>query len=147
MKYTIRQAVAKDLSILDRIHTENMKSYVEKIYPWNPTLFVDNFLPQDYQAIEVETRIAGFIKVVSTEDSIYLAEIQIDSHYQNQGIGTNIINTLIDRARLEQKRLWLRVIRGNPAEKLYQRLGFTIFEETTTHKKMQQGIATGGSSD
>ena len=41
MKYTIRKATPTDIDILDLIHTENMKDYVEKNYPWNPQLFRD----------------------------------------------------------------------------------------------------------
>ncbi len=40
-----------------------MKSYVEKIYSWNPTLFRDRFIPQDNQIIEIEKQIIGSIEV------------------------------------------------------------------------------------
>lgn len=140
MQYTIRQATAEDVNILDRIHTKNMKGYVEKVYPWNPKLFRDIFVPQDYQVVEFKNIIIGFIKVIVTEDDIYLGEIQIDSNYQNQGIGTSIIKKIIEEAELNNKKLWLKVVKGNPAEKLYRRLGFTVFEESSTHKKMKKDI-------
>ncbi|GAB4542526.1 MAG: hypothetical protein Tsb0014_35380 [Pleurocapsa sp.] len=136
MKYTIRQATNEDIDILDRIHTENMKGYVEKVYPWNPKLFRDRFLPRDYQIIEIEDKIIGFIKVVIYETEIYLGEIQIDSDYQKQGIGTSLIKSLIKKSKIEGKKLFLKVIKGNPAERLYKKLGFTIFEESGTHKKL-----------
>ena len=136
MQYTICQATAEDINLLDRLHRENMKGYVEKIYPWNPTLFKDNFIPLDYRVIKYQNKIIGFIKVVVSED-IYLAEIQLDSNYQNKGIGTSIINKNIAKAKLNNKLLWLKVIKGNPAEKLYKRLGFFVFEESLTHKKMK----------
>ena len=77
------------------------------------------------------------IKVVRSETEIYLGELQIVSGSQNRGIGTSIIESLIVEAKLKQKRLWLRVIQGNPAERLYIRLGFTVFEESATHKMME----------
>ena len=140
MPYNIRRGTAEDLNILDRIHTENMKGYVEKVYPWNPTLFRDRFVPQDYQVIEFKNRIIGFIKVVVAETDIYLGEIQIASQYQNQGIGTSIIKAIMVEAESNNKQLWLKVIKGNAAEKLYRRLGFTIFEESLTHKKMKKDL-------
>ncbi len=140
MPYNIRRGTAEDLNILDRIHTENMKGYVEKVYPWNPTLFRDRFVPQDYQVIEFQDKIIGFLKILVFETDIYLGEIQIANQYQNQGIGTNIIKAIMVEAESNNKQLWLKVIKGNPAEKLYRRLGFTIFEESLTHKKMKKDL-------
>lgn len=137
MEYSIRQATNKDVDVLDRIHTENMKGYVEKVYSWNPKLFRDRFIPQDYQIIEIEDRIVGFIKVVIYEREIYLGEIQIERNYQRQGIGTSLINSLIKKAQINNKKVFLKIVKGNPAEKLYKRLGFTVFEESSTHKKLE----------
>ena len=137
MQYTIDRATAEDLDLLDRIHRENMQGYVAQVYLWNPTLFRDNFIPQDYRVIKDRHTIIGFIKVVESETDIYLGELQIVSDRQNRGIGTSIIKKSIAEAKLKRKRLWLRVIQGNPAERLYKRLGFTVFEESATHKKME----------
>ena len=137
MQYTIRQATKKDLNILDRIHTENMKGYVEKVYPWNPTLFRDRFIAQEYQIIEIQDKIIGCLKVVRSDREIYLAEIQINSNYQKQGIGTSLIKSLIQEAQINNQKLWLKVVKGNPAERLYKRLGFTVFEKSHTHNKMK----------
>ena len=63
--------------------------------------------------------------------------VRMIGSYQNRGIVTNILENIIAQARLRDKRLWLKVIKGNPAEKLYKRLGFTVFEESLTHKKLE----------
>ena len=136
--YIIRQARADDIEILDKIHAENMQNYVEKVYLWNPKLFRACFIRQDYQVIEKKRQILGFIKIVTSKTDIYLAEIQIDRQYQKQGIGTNLIQSIIKQAQLQDKELWLKIVKGNPAEKLYARLGFTIFAESSTHKKMRK---------
>ena len=136
MKYNIRTATAVDLPKLDRIHTENMQAYVERVYSWNSTLFRNKFVALEYRVIESNQNILGFFKVVSSKD-IYLAEIQIARSYQNRGIGRKIIKELIKEAKVKNKRIWLRVIRGNPALKLYQRLGFVVFETSSTHLKLE----------
>ena len=135
--YTIRTARIEDLEILDRIHAANMKSYVERVYPWNDNLFRDRFIPEEYRIIEVKERVVGFFKIVTSTTDIYLAEIQILSQYQNRGIATSLLKLIIDRAKANHLKLWLKVIKGNPAEQLYRKLGFTVFEESPTHKKMQ----------
>ncbi len=138
MDYSIRQATPMDIELLDLIHTENMKGYVEKIYPWNPQLFRDqfNFNCHDYQVIEINNQIIGFIKVVYSETEIYLAEIQIAKNYQKQGIGTSLIQLIIEKARENNQKLWLKVLKSNLAKRLYQRLGFTKLEESVTHEIM-----------
>lgn len=137
MNYYLRLATEADLELLDRIHTENMKGYVEQIYPWNPTLFIDNFVAEQYQVIKVNNCIAGFVKIVISQSDLYLGELQIVSPYQNKGIGSSIIENLIRQAKEDNQRLWLRVIKNNPALKLYRRLGFTVFETSHTHLKLE----------
>lgn len=133
MQYTLRKAKVEDIAILDAIHTQNMKSYVEQLYPWNPQLFRKNFIPHHYDVIEINNSIIGFMKVVSSENEIYLAEIQIAQDYQKQGIGTNLIQSVIQEAQTNNKKLWLKVLKNNPAKKLYQRLGFIEKEELIYH--------------
>lgn len=133
MQYNIRQAIAQDIDILDSIYTENMKKYVEKVYPWNPQLFRNGFFPQDYQVLEINHQIIGFMKLVSSETEIYLAEIQIIKDYQKQGIGTKLIQSVMQQAQADNKILWLKVIQGNPAKKLYEKLGFTELRKSLYH--------------
>ena len=137
MRYYVRMATAADLAELNRIHTENMQAYVERVYPWNSTLFKDNFVASEYQIIESNHNILGFFKFVVSQEDIYLAEIQIASSYQNQGIGSKIIYELIEKVRVSNRRIWLKVVRENPALKLYQRLGFVVFETSLTHLKLE----------
>ena len=136
MQYTIHKATPIDIDILDLIHTENMKDYVEKNYSWNPQLFRDRFISDEYQVIEIDNIVIGFMKIISSEAKIYLGEIQISKDFQNQGIGTSLIQSVIQEARSNNKKLWLKVLKGNPAKKLYQRLGFTKLKESSTHSIM-----------
>ena len=137
MEYQIRTARDYDLETLNILYTENMKSRVEEIYPWNETLFRRNFVSQEYQVIQRQQKPIGFFKIVASATDIYLAEIQIANQYQNKGIGTSLIKSIVNQALNNNKRIWLKVIKNSPAQKLYQRLGFTVFEESATHKKME----------
>ena len=142
VQYSIRQAAIADLEICDRIYTENMKEYVAQAYSWRPDLFRNNFIPEEYQVIEVNSQIIGCLKVVYLENEIYLAEIQIDKDYQRQGIGRSLIQSIIHQSQTQRKILWLKVIRGNPAKQLYKQLGFKKIEESPTHEIMSRNIAT-----
>ncbi len=69
-------------------------------------------------------------------ENIYLAEIQICSEYQNRGIGTELLKSIIQQFGTTN-RIWLKVIKGNPAINLYRRLGFKVFAESKTHLYME----------
>lgn len=137
MKITISTAIEDDLAILDNIYTHNMRDYVEQNYSWDCNLFKSKFVPDDYIVILQQREIIGFLKIVIENNSLYLGEIQIKNIHQNKGIGTRILQSIIDRGKSKYQRIWLRVLKGNPAIKLYQRLNFEVFTETETHYKMQ----------
>lgn len=137
MKITLRTALEDDLAILDGIYTQNMRDYVEQNYPWNGNLFKSKFVPDDYIVIFQQPEIIGFLKTVPKDSCLYLGEIQIKRDCQNKGIGTKILHYIIDRGKTKYQRIWLRVLKGNRAIKLYQRLNFEVFAETETHYKMQ----------
>ncbi|WP_036479312.1 GNAT family N-acetyltransferase [Myxosarcina sp. GI1] len=134
--YLIRQATKSDLDLLDRLYTENMKGYVERVYPWNSKLFRDKFVPLEYLVLECNRQIVGFFKIVFERENIYLAEIQICSEYRNRGIGTDLLSSIIQQFGTTN-RIWLKVIKGNPAINLYRRLGFKVFAESKTHLQME----------
>ncbi|MDJ0844712.1 GNAT family N-acetyltransferase [Crocosphaera sp.] len=114
-----------------------MKPYVEKLYPWNPQLFRNNFIADDYQVITLDNKVIGFVKVVDSDTEIYLAEIQIANNHQRMGIATHVIHSLIENAQTHHQKLWLKVLKTNPAQSLYQRLGFTLTSQSSTHYIME----------
>ncbi|VEP16133.1 GCN5-related N-acetyltransferase (fragment) [Hyella patelloides LEGE 07179] len=92
---------------------------------------------QDAVVIQEQQSIIGFLKIVPKTKNLYLGEIQIKNLYQNQGIGTKILQSVIEQNQFKYQSIWLQVLKGNPAIRLYQSLGFKIFAETKTHYKMQ----------
>ncbi len=138
MKYGLRKATWDDFEYLDRLVTDNMKGHVNKVSTWNARLFRENYKPESIDVIEVENKMIGFTKLVHNEEMLYIAEIQIDRAYQNQGIGTSIIIAAIAKSEKLSKKITLNVIKGNPAEYLYNKFGFEVYDETETHLKLQR---------
>jgi len=65
----------------------------------------------------------------SPDQQINLMDIALLPEYRGQGLGTQLMQDLLDEARTSGKAVRLHVERFNPAYRLYQRLGF---EETGT---------------
>jgi ribosomal protein S18 acetylase RimI-like enzyme len=67
--------------------------------------------------------------VAATPEEMRLVDIALLSTYRNRGIGAQLIQQLMDDCDGAGCVLRLQVLRGNPAQRLYERLGF---RETST---------------
>lgn len=70
---------------------------------------------------------AGLFKHYRAKDAWVLVQIQLLPEHQGQGIGERLVRGLLDEAGRAGLPVTLSVLRGNPARRLYERLGF---EET-----------------
>ncbi|HEY3379680.1 MAG TPA: GNAT family N-acetyltransferase [Armatimonadota bacterium] len=89
------------------------------------------------QIIEVNGQRAGGFRYEAHEDHFLLAEIQLLPAFQGQAIGTGLIRQLQNTANTYKLPLRLRVLKGNRARILYQRLGFKATGEDPTHYLME----------
>ncbi len=127
--YTTRPALDADLEWLDPFYEDLMKPYVELTHQWDQTKFRASFSSECTQIIQLGNQDIGMLKVEQRDKYVYLGDIQIKREFQCQGIGSQIINDLIQHAQSRALPIRLRVLKGNPAIKLYQRLGFYIVNE------------------
>ena len=75
-------------------------------------------------------RPVGMMKVLRTPGLWNVDQFQIEPDLQRQGIGAQLVRTLQQEALQARVRLTLSVLKGNPALRLYERLGFKIVSET-----------------
>jgi GNAT superfamily N-acetyltransferase len=72
----------------------------------------------------------GLWKVARDGRDWDLIQVQLAPRMQGQGLGTQLIQSLIVEAREAGASLKLQVLKANPARHLYQRLGFVVTAET-----------------
>ena len=63
------------------------------------------------------------------EDALFLAQLFVERALQGRGVGTEVMNRLIGEAADAGQAMILDVVKTNPAQRLYERLGFR-----TTHE-------------
>jgi GNAT superfamily N-acetyltransferase len=80
---------------------------------------------------------AGFLCVDEREDHIRLDQLFLLPAHQRSGIGTELVRGVLARARALQVPVRLRVLRVNPAKRLYERLGFVVTAEEPERFYMQ----------
>ncbi len=88
--------------------------------------------------IEFDGRPIGRLRVVRAPASITLAGIQLLPAYQNQRIGTRLIEELKREAEQMQVPLCIAVEKDNPdAQRLYERLGCCMVGQTTQEYNLE----------
>jgi GNAT superfamily N-acetyltransferase len=96
-----------------------------------------NYPNVQYDVILVDERPAGRIWV-SRGDQIRLLDIALLGEFQNRGVGTVLLRSLIDEAAREKKSLRHMVFFLNTdAKRFYERLGFVVFEEVGAYLHME----------
>jgi ribosomal protein S18 acetylase RimI-like enzyme len=136
-----RDANSGDREWLYQLKRVTMKDYVAAAFGWDESfqqhLFEEDFDPTGAKIIEIDRQDGGMLQIEEKPDHFYLKRIELLPKFQRQGIGTRLIRSVIDEAGRRNKPVILQVLRVNPAKALYERLGFTTYEETKLHYKMK----------
>jgi ribosomal protein S18 acetylase RimI-like enzyme len=83
-----------------------------------------NFPRANDSIIEIAGVAAGRIYVNRAPGRLHLIDISLLPEYRGRGIGSVLIQALLDEAAAAGGTVRLSVARSNPAQRLYQRLGF-----------------------
>lgn len=79
---------------------------------------------------------AGRMLVDKSERECTLVDIALLPHHRNAGIGTSLIRELLSQANTAGKPVRLHVAKSNPAQRLYERLGFSLVGEQSMYLEM-----------
>jgi ribosomal protein S18 acetylase RimI-like enzyme len=131
--YTLRTATADDFELLFDVSTRAME-HVDKAL--NPSKDFDKveelrkyrekFVPEEIQIISYRGEDVGRLRVVRSDESIYIGGIQIPPEHQGKGIGTALFSDLIKESEETGLPITLEVHDVNEnALKFYTKLGFT----------------------
>jgi len=91
--------------------------------------YVANYPGADLLVIESDAIPIGRIYVYRSKNEIRLMDIALVPDWRNRGIGTRLLGELMAEARGSGSSITLHVEPNNPAQRMYQRLGFTLIEQ------------------
>ncbi len=94
-----------------------------------------------FQIISFNKKDAGRLYVWENENEIRIIDITLLPSFRGKGIGTYILQELIDRSAAVHKKLSLHAEPDNPALKLYQRMGFVYISNNGRHLYMERDPA------
>jgi ribosomal protein S18 acetylase RimI-like enzyme len=141
--FVLSPATESDYTWLWEVKRMTMKSYVEQTWGlWDEKLQSDffraNFSPATVQIILLDGQRAGLLQLEDEGTELFLANIQIHPDFQNRGLGTAVVRTVLESGHTLRRPVRLQVLKVNAAaQQLYLRLGFTAYGETLTHVLMR----------
>ena len=80
----------------------------------------------------------GRIMVSRSPEEIRLVDIALLPEHRGAGIGAALVSGLVDEARERSLPLRLHVHTTSPARRLYERLGFSVVDDTGVHLLMER---------
>lgn len=125
-QYEIRDLRDDDEQWMWEAGCEVMRQYVEPVYGWvesNVRYFFDKNW-RKRRVITVNGENAGWLELSLEGRWLYLAEIGLLPAFRNKGLGTQIIQDVLDYADASELDVELHVLVTNPAQRLYERMGF-----------------------
>ena len=141
----VRKAEATDSEFVFAVKKAAFREYVEQIWGWDDTyqreLHNRRFDSQDLRIIQFFGTDIGFLSTSNAPNTLNVDQLYILPEYQGKGIGAVCMKRIIDDANREQKSVTLQVLKINTrAIAFYQRLGFTIVNENSTHFQMKRPL-------
>ena len=102
--------------------------YITSLFGWDEEVqrdFHDKAWEQQKpDIISYDGKPVGTIATIETEDCIEVGQFFILPEYQNKGIGSYLLKSILDRADRLGKNVTLRFLKNNPVKSLYVRNGF-----------------------
>lgn len=142
MDIKFRNCKYSDIDFILKLKELCFKWYIEIIYGWDIYVQREKTIHEldehinDMKIITLDNKDIGITTFYEENDIYVVGMIAIHPDYQNNGIATNIINNYIKTAQNEKKKIIIKTYKENPARKLYERLGFKIYNEDNTHVHM-----------
>ena len=134
--YSLRLFTAADRDFWFTLHHEAYRPRVEPIWGWDPVVqaqFANAELEKIYSGqfiVLVDNLPAGYLSYdwQEAQSRLYLSNLILVPTLRGQGIGRSIIQDLMAVAKRFNKPMRLRTFENNLAKKLYERLGFVVYE-------------------
>lgn len=135
-----------DLPLLFEIYASTRQEEMEMVHHWSQQekqaflqqqfvaqhqYYKDRYTGATFAMIYWKNKPAGrwYVHPHFAHDEIRIMDIALLPAFRNKGIGSTLINNLLQQAQEKGKRVTIHVEFNNPAQRLYHRLGFSKIGE------------------
>lgn len=133
-----RNAVEADRAFIFNTYAQTLRTHVEWAWGWDDAQQEQRFWQQfellGFQMVlTAPNQAVGAMYVEQLADRHHIRTVFLQTNWQGHGWGSELISGAICQAHACNKPVTLRVIKTNPAKRLYERLGFkAIHEDSAT---------------
>lgn len=135
-QFGLRPARRDEFAFAEAIYIDVMRPLLLGLNSWNEgerrAALRRSFKAGDTTIITLNGTNIGWMQVGERDTDYNIAQIHLLKEYCGHGIGTQLISTLLERAKREGKTVSLSAVRTNRAIRLYERLGFRIINPDAT---------------
>lgn len=120
----------KEFSYLVKKEAEG--GYITDMFDWDEDVqrdfHAEAWKQQKPDIITYDGDLIGTIAAIESEDCIEIGQFFILPDYQNKGIGTHLLKSILNKAEQLGKNVTLRFLKNNPVKSLYARNGFRVVD-------------------
>jgi GNAT superfamily N-acetyltransferase len=131
--WELRPAEDADVELIAELRAVTMRPDLERIGRFDPDRvrqrLRNGFAAEHTWVIEVEGEFGGCIALRPDIDAHWLEHFYLDPRWQGKGIGSAVLSKLLERCDREHLVVRVNVLHGSPAQRLYERHGFTVVTE------------------
>jgi GNAT superfamily N-acetyltransferase len=147
--HLLRPAVPEDREFLFELFAQTMRDVIEQTWGWNDSWqradFERRLTSYSVSIVESDSRPIGGLFLEHCDDVVRVHEIQLLPEYQGRGIGTAIVQGVIEQAEGRGVPVELSVVPANRrAQRLYEHLGFEVCGIESPFVKMRRSRPTRG---
>jgi ribosomal protein S18 acetylase RimI-like enzyme len=149
---TLRPAREDDHEFLSRVYAstraeelaplpwsdEQRQAFLAQQFHAQSVHYAANFADASFDVVLVDGERAGRIIVARREDELKLIDIALLPEHRGRGIGTRLMQPLLDEADDTGVKVTIYVERFNRALRLYERLGFVTVEDAGVYLRMER---------
>ncbi|RMF80917.1 MAG: N-acetyltransferase [Chloroflexi bacterium] len=151
MNISFRPITDDDMPFLSRLYASTREDELAAT-PWSAdekaaflqmqfmaqhTHYHEHYPDASYDLILADGEPIGRLYIDRWEDEIRLMDIALLPEHRNKGLGTRLMNDILDEARQKKLPVRIHVEKFNPALRLYQRLGFYELEDKGVYLFME----------
>jgi ribosomal protein S18 acetylase RimI-like enzyme len=92
----------------------------------------------EHQIVMLDDNPIGRIMVLRKPEGVLLVDIALFPEYRGRGIGGGLVRELIEQCNKGKVAVRLQVLKTNPAQRLYERLGFLKIGEDELYFQMER---------
>lgn len=137
----LRPSLGTDIDWLVELRAEVLRPDLERLGRYDPQRVRDRmrdaFRPENTRIIVVDGSDAGSISVRDEADARWIEHFYLAAGARNRGIGSAVLRRIIGGE--DARPFKLNVLQGSPARRLYERFGFTAYEEDDVDVFMMRG--------